>query len=180
MKSEPSTADGSNVHPLTHPHPPTLPRTPLVPRTTSPPLSPRSIRRRRHRHPLPFPQIQNHGDGRADRKAMVADLMDPSPSPPQPPRTHARHPQPSPSLCDLDRPCSPPPASTSPEIEASPPSNHGFLARQRARRSINLAGSGVRVACLGSLATRTGQRHRLPRLRRLRPDLPLAAGVSPR
>uniref|UniRef100_A0A453L8Y7 Uncharacterized protein n=1 Tax=Aegilops tauschii subsp. strangulata TaxID=200361 RepID=A0A453L8Y7_AEGTS len=39
MKSESSTADGSNVHPLTHPHPPTLPRTPLVPRMTSPPLS---------------------------------------------------------------------------------------------------------------------------------------------
>uniref|UniRef100_A0A8R7JZ50 Uncharacterized protein n=1 Tax=Triticum urartu TaxID=4572 RepID=A0A8R7JZ50_TRIUA len=100
---------------------------------------------------------------------MAADLMDPSPSPPQPPRTHARHPQPSPSLCDLDRPCSPPPASTSLEIEASPPSNHGCLAHRRARRSINLAGPDARVACLGSPATRTGQCHRLPRLRRLPP-----------
>uniref|UniRef100_A0A453L8V5 Uncharacterized protein n=2 Tax=Aegilops tauschii subsp. strangulata TaxID=200361 RepID=A0A453L8V5_AEGTS len=106
------------------------------PHTTRPPhdfpssLSPRSIRRRNHRHPLPFPQIQNHGDGHADRKAMAADLMDPSPSPSQPPRTHARHPQPSPSLYDLDRPCSPPPTSTSQEIEASPPSNHGCLSRR--------------------------------------------------
>ena len=79
--------------------------------------------------------------------------------------THGCHPQPSPSLSDLDLLCSPPPASASPEIEASPPSNHGCLARRQARRSINLAGPDARVACLGSPATRTGQRHRLPRLR---------------
>uniref|UniRef100_A0A453SX30 Uncharacterized protein n=1 Tax=Aegilops tauschii subsp. strangulata TaxID=200361 RepID=A0A453SX30_AEGTS len=79
---------------------------------------------------------------------MAADLTDPSPSPPQPPHTHGRHPQPSPSLSDLDRPCSPPPASASPEIEASPPSNHGWLARRRARRSIKLAGLVIAVKSL--------------------------------
>ena len=153
-------------------HPPTPTHSP--PHTTRPPHDFPSSLSQIHTPPPPSPSPRLPVDPKPRRRSCGSESHGSGPHgsislTPSAPRTHARHPQPSSSGCDLDRPCSPPPASTSPEIEASPPSNHGFLARWRARHSINLAGSGARVACLGSPATRTGQRHWLPLLQRLRP-----------